>query len=221
MSIIDVNILIADDHKMIRDGLRLMLSLQNRTYNFFITEANDGGEAVTLSLKKNFDVILLDYQMPVFNGDDAARRILMYKPSAKIIVLSSYDDSGFVQSSLRSGARGYVLKNIGTQELVEAIGTVLDGGTYFSSAVREKTEYDEAEYANADVKATCKQFGISEREVEILRYVASEYTNEEIAKILEISKRTVDTHRHNLMFKLKAKNTAGLVKFAYANRLLR
>lgn len=221
MSITDVNVLIADDHKMIRDGLRLMLSLQNRAYNFFITEANDGGEAVALCLKKNFDIILMDYQMPVFNGDDAARRILMYKPSAKIIILSSYEDTGFVQSSIRSGARGYILKNIETSELVEAITTVLDGGTYFSSAVKEKTEYREEEYTEADVKATCKQFGISDREAQILRYVASEYTNDEIAKVLKISKRTVDTHRHNLMFKLKAKNTAGLVKFAYANKLLR
>jgi DNA-binding NarL/FixJ family response regulator len=215
----DVNVLIADDHKMIRDGLRLMLSLQNKKMNFFISEANDGAEAISLALRKDFDVILMDYKMPKFNGDNAAQRILMHKPGSKVIMLSNYDERAFVQNSVRNGAKGYLLKDVTNDELVTAINTVMHGETYFSSAVQDKLPGSPSKENEVDFKKLGKQLGISEREVEVLLLISDELTNEEISKKLEISKRTVDTHRQNLLFKLKVKNTAGLVKFVYSNRL--
>lgn len=220
MIVNDVNILIADDHKMVRDGIRLMLSLQNNKINFFISEAADGGEAVSLALRKNFDIILMDYRMPVFNGDEAIRRILLYKPESKILVLSSGVNPLIVQAVVKSGAKGFILKDVGTDELVEAIGAVIDGGTYFSAGLDEDLSVEATNAAPVDIKTKCKQLGISMRELEILKFISNEYTNDEIASKLDISKRTVDTHRQNLMNKLKVKNTAGLVKFAFANNLL-
>ncbi len=220
MIVNDVNILIADDHKMIRDGIRLMLSLQSNKINFFISEAADGGEAVSLALRKNFDIILMDYRMPVFNGDEAIKRILLYKPESKILVLSSGVNPLIVQAVIKSGAKGFLLKDVGTDELINAIGTVINGGNYFSSGLDEDITAAGSEGSPVDVKTKCKQLGISIRELEILKYISNEYTNDEIASKLDISKRTVDTHRQNLMNKLKVKNTAGLVKFAFANNLL-
>lgn len=220
MLVNDVNILIADDHKMIRDGIRLMLSLQSNKINFFISEAADGGETVSLALRKNFDIILMDYRMPVFNGDEAIRRILLYKPESKILVLSSGVNPLIVQAVVKSGAKGFILKDVGTDELVEAIGTVINGGTYFSAGLDEDITDRGVEENSVDIKTKCKQLGISMRELEILKFISNEYTNDEIASKLDISKRTVDTHRQNLMNKLKVKNTAGLVKFAFANNLL-
>ena len=220
MIVNDVNILIADDHKMIRDGIRLMLSLQSNKINFFISEAADGGEAVSLALRKNFDIILMDYRMPVFNGDEAIRRILLYKRESKILVLSSGVNPLIVQAVVKSGAKGFILKDVGTDELVEAIGTVINGGTYYSAGLDEEIADRGVEGNSVDIKTKCKQLGISMRELEILKFISNEYTNDEIASKLDISKRTVDTHRQNLMNKLKVKNTAGLVKFAFANNLL-
>lgn len=216
----DVNILIADDHKMIRDGLRLMLSLQNKEFNFFITEATNGGEAIALCLKKDFDIVLLDYQMPKFNGDDVAQRIRIYKPKSKIIILSNYDERSFVQSSVSKGVSGYILKDINTEDLLTAIRTVLDGGTYFSANVHGKIFEEKDQVPEKDIKQLSRQLGLSSREIEVLQLIANELTNEEIAQKLTISKRTVDTHRMNLLFKLRAKNTVGLIKFAYNNKLV-
>jgi DNA-binding NarL/FixJ family response regulator len=205
---------------MIRDGLRLMLSLQNREFNFFITEATNGGEAIALCLKKDFDIVLLDYQMPKFNGDDVAQRIRIYKPKSKIIILSNYDERSFVQSSVNKGVSGYILKDINTEDLLTAFRTVLDGGTYFSANVQEKTLEENGQAPEKDIKQLSRQLGLSSREIEVLQLIANELTNEEIAQKLTISKRTVDTHRMNLLFKLRAKNTVGLIKFAYNNKLV-
>jgi DNA-binding NarL/FixJ family response regulator len=215
----DINVLIADDHKLVRTGLRLMLTMQqNPEYNFLITEAVDGDEAITKALKKDFDIILLDYQMPRFKGDEVISRIILHKPAAKIIILSNYDEKGFIDSCVQSGAKGFVLKDIESAELMKAIDKVLDGGTYFSSAVREKLYNDESSRKKeAELLA---KLGLSKRELEVLRLLTKEYTNEEISKELNISKRTVDSHRQNLLYKLKAKNTVGLIKFAINNHVL-
>ncbi len=216
----EIRVLIADDHKMIRDGLRLMLTLQNKKINFYINEAKDGAEAIELAIKKDFDVILLDYKMPKFNGDSATQRILIHKPDSKIIIFSNYDERAFIQSAVQSGAKGYLLKDVTTEELVLAITTVLKGENYFASAVQDKLPGAQGLESSIDFKKMGKQLGISEREVEILLLIADEMTNEEISQKLKISKRTVDTHRQNLLTKLKVKNTAGLVKFVYSNRLI-
>jgi two-component system nitrate/nitrite response regulator NarL len=216
----DVSIVIADDHKMVRDGLRLMLSLENKKKNFFITEATDGAEAVAIAMQKKFDIILLDYRLPKFNGDNAVQRILAHQPEAKIIMLSNYDERAFVQNAVRHGAKGYLLKDVNTDELVTAINTVLGGDTYYATAIRDKLLENVDEDKPVNFKQLGKQFGISEREMEILLLIAKEFTNEEISKQLEISKRTVDTHRQNLLAKLNVKNTAGLVKFVYSNHII-
>ncbi len=214
----DINILIADDHKLVRTGLRLMLTMQNQEYNFLITEATNGDEAITKALKKDFDIILLDYQMPRFKGDEVIARILLHKPASKIIVLSNYDEKGFIDACVQAGAKGYVLKDIESAELLKAIENVLDGRTYFTDTVREKL-YNEENSRKKEADLILK-LGLSKREFEILQLITKEYTNEEIGKELNISKRTVDSHRQNLLYKLKVKNTVGLIKFAINNHVL-
>lgn len=215
----DINLLIVDDHKMVRNGLRLMLSLQqNQGFNFLITEATNGDEAITKALKKDFDIILLDYNMPKFKGSEVVSRIMMHKPYTKVIMLSNYDEKSFIKTCISNGARGYILKDIDTTELINAIETVLDGGTYFSPQARIKL-YDE-EKSKPDLDSLSAKLGLSKREIEILRLITNELTNEEIGRQLDISKRTVDTHRQNLLYKLKVKNTVGLIKFAVANNII-
>jgi DNA-binding NarL/FixJ family response regulator len=148
------------------------------------------------------------------------QRILVHQPDAKIIMLSNYDERAFVQNSVRNGAKGYLLKDVNTDELITAINTVLSGETYYANAVRDKLSDSSEEENEINFKQLGKQFGISEREMEILLLIAKEFTNEEISKQLDISKRTVDTHRQNLLYKLNVKNTAGLVKFVYSNHIL-
>jgi DNA-binding NarL/FixJ family response regulator len=215
----DINVLIADDHKLVRTGLRLMLTMsQKPEYNFFITEAVDGEDALTKALKKDFDIILLDYQMPRFQGDEVIARILLHKPTAKIIILSNYDEKGFIDSCMKSGAKGYILKDIESEELLKAIDKVLCGKTYFSADVMEKLYDDES--SRKKIVKLLQKLGLSQRELQILQLIAKEYTNDEIGKRLKISKRTVDSHRQNLLHKLKAKNTVGLIKFAINNNIL-
>lgn len=218
MYIQDISILIADDHKMVRTGLRLMLTHQTEQYNFFITEAENGEEAIQKALKKDYDIILLDYNMPRFKGDEVVNRILIHKPYMKIIMLSNFDERSFITSSISNGARGYMLKDVDTTELLKAIETVLDGGTYFSHHVSDKLYNEDTQYS--DIVSLTTKLGLSKRQIEILRLLADEFTNEEISKKLGISKRTVDTHRQNLLHKLKAKNTAGLIKFAIHNHIV-
>jgi DNA-binding NarL/FixJ family response regulator len=144
----------------------------------------------------------------------------MYKPATKIIILSNYDEKSFIQSSISRGVSGYVLKNIEADSLIDAIRTVLDGGTFFSASIQEKVYDDGDASPEMDMKQLGRQLGLSGRELEILKLISNEFTNEEIANKLSISKRTVDTHRMNLLFKLRAKNTVGLVRFAYNNKLV-
>jgi DNA-binding NarL/FixJ family response regulator len=213
----DVSILIADDHKMVRTGLRLMLSLQSGYYNFLVSEAKNGEEAISKSIKNDYDVILLDYNMPGFKGDDVVSRILVHKPGAKIMMLSNFNEKSFVSSCVNNGAKSYLLKDVETDELVKAIETVKQGKTYFSEEIAEKLYSEDGQTVTSQSFRT--KLGLSKRQIEILRLLSSEMTNDEIAKKLGLSKRTVDTHRQNLLQKLSAKNTVGLIKFAIHNNI--
>jgi DNA-binding NarL/FixJ family response regulator len=157
--------------------------------------------------------------MPKFKGDEVISRIMVHKPYAKIVVLSNYDEGGFVRSCINNGAKGYILKDIDPSDLIEAIETVYSGGVYYSGQVSEKLQAVVEAPEKIDLGLS-KKLGLSRRELEILRFIAGEYTNEQIGKQLGISKRTVDTHRQNLLHKTHAKNTAGLIRFAITNAVV-
>jgi DNA-binding NarL/FixJ family response regulator len=212
-----IKLLIVDDHKMIRDGLKLMLTSLKKWLYFDIEEAESGEEALTKVSRKNFQVVIIDYQMPGISGAETALRILRHKPETKILALSNYDELPYVESMIQAGVKGYVLKNIEPSQMLSAIKTILDDKIYFSNEVATKL----IETAKKDsLKNILEKQSLTKREIEVLKMIAMELTNDEIAKNLSVCKRTVDTHRQNLLNKLHAKNTVGLVKAAYKLSLI-
>lgn len=212
-----IRLLIVDDHQMVRDGIKVMLESKENFLRFEIDEAENGEIAIRKILKKNFDIVLIDYQLPGMSGTETLQRIRLYKKDIKVLALSNYDEFSYVKSMIDGGANGYILKNIEPSQLINAIQSVLADIPYYSNEVALKL-IDSAK--NADKTIPARKSGLTKRELEILKMIAFEMTNDEIAKSLFISKRTVDTHRQNLLNKLNVKNTAGLIKAAYEFNLL-
>lgn len=212
-----INLLIVDDHKVLRQGLKKMLAPLKKSLNIQITEADSSAQAIFKINQKDFNLIIMDYQMPDASGLETIRRILRFKRMMKIIILSNYDELVFVESVREAGAKGYLLKDIDSEELFKAITTVLKGGIYYSNPIALKLieSTENTETSNRLVKAK-----LTNREIEILRLIAMELSTAAIAEKLFISKKTVDSHRQNLRHKLNVKNTAGLVKAAYKMKLL-
>ncbi len=212
-----IRLLIADDHQMVRDGIRVMLESQEGHYKFIITEAESGEDAIQKILRQSFDVIIVDYQMPGLSGAETVKSIMLYKPESKVLALSNYDELSYISNMLAAGAKGYVLKNIEPSQLIHAMQTIMDNKPYYSNEVAVKLL--DAERNNVRT-GTPESYGLTKREIEVFRMIALEMTNDEIAEALAIGKRTVDTHRQNLLNKLHAKNTVGLIKAAYEFKLI-
>lgn len=208
-----IRLLIIDDHQMVRDGIRVMLESKAEVMHFEIDEAENGEIGVQKILKKPFDIVLCDYQLPGMSGTQTLKQIRLYKKDIKVLALSNYDELSYIKSMISEGANGYILKNIEPSQLLHAIQVVLAGSSYYSNEVALKL-IDSAKNPETVVPASKNR--LTKRELEILKMIALEMTNDEIAKGLFISKRTVDTHRQNLLNKLHVKNTAGLIKAAYA-----
>jgi DNA-binding NarL/FixJ family response regulator len=167
-------------------------------------------------LKKAYDIVLIDYQLPGQTGTETLQRIRLYKKDMKVLALSNYDEVSYVKSMMNEGANGYILKNIDPAQLITAIHSVLSGSSYFSNEVALKL----IDSRNTEKTLLAEKSVLTDRELEVLQLIALELTNDEIAAKLFISKRTVDTHRQNLIKKLHVKNTAGLIKAAYAFKLI-
>jgi DNA-binding NarL/FixJ family response regulator len=216
-SVNTISLLIVDDHQMVRDGIKVMLESQQGYYRFDITESDSGEDAINKVLRKNFDSIIVDYQMPGISGAETVRSIMMYRPESKILALSNYDELSYISNMLNAGAKGYVLKNIEPSQLLLAIQNILEDRPYYSNEVAVKLL--DAERNNIRT-GTPESYGLTKRELEILKRIALEMTNDEIASDLKIAKRTVDSHRQNLLNKLHVKNTVGLIKAAYEFKLI-
>ena len=202
-----IDIYIVDDHVLFRDGLKLLLS--NLDFIGEIFEANNGEEFVT-GLKNNpVDIALVDIEMPVMNGIEAARRAREIQPSIKILALSMYSDKNYYLSMIDAGACGFLLKNSNFDEVEKAITDVCNDKSYISIEIlNDILKYPE--------KASFNVFEseLTEWETEVLLLICKGLTNNEIADKLVLSKRTVDKHRENLLLKTQSKNTANLVIYA-------
>lgn len=212
-----ISVLIVDDHKMVRFGICNMLQSKTEPYHFKISQASDGSSALELLFENDFDIVFMDHQMPGISGPDVVRRALIKKPDLKILGISNYDEPAFITEMLRAGAMGYVLKNIGTEELILAIETILSGKKYYANDVANRMINVISESLDED---EARKITVSKREMQILLLIAEELTNEQISDRLKIAKRTVDSHRQNLLNKLKVKNTAGLINFVHRNKLM-
>lgn len=214
----NIRILIVDDHKMVREGIRSMLEFQESKFKFFINEASDGEEGVEIATQNPYDIIIMDYQLPGIDGADAARLILEKKPEAKILALSNYNEYMYIDRMIKIGVKGFVLKNVTPEELIKAIDTILNGSNYFSNDIAIKLLNFNNTGPDSRIRlhnARGKIYNdLSMREVEVLKLVGEAKSNDEIAELLSISKRTVETHKQNLLRKIGVKNTSELIKFA-------
>lgn len=200
-----LHILLADDHPIVRDGLRSILESQG----FQVAgEASNGREAVELAMKLRPDVAVLDLSMPLLNGIDAAREIVRVSPNTKTILLTMHTERQFILEGLRAGTRGFVMKSHSAQDLIHAILEAAQGGTYFSPEVARAAV--EAYRNNGDEPDN----PLTSRERQVLQLIAESKTTKEIAALLEISVKTVETYRSRIMEKLDIHETAGVVRYA-------
>lgn len=205
-------ILLVDDHKIVRKALKLFLANANK--NFTVLEAGSGKEALDILQKQSFDLVVTDVNMPLMDGIELANLIRRSTPQSKVLALSMMNDEVNIKNMLKAGAKGYLLKDCDEAEFLLAVNTILSGGTYYSTQVKQAVMDSLA--VNQISEKSCI---LSKREKEILNLIFQEYTNGEIAERLFISQRTVETHKRNIMEKTGAKNLAGLVKFALKNNL--
>jgi len=205
-----VNVLLADDHKIVRDGLRILI--ENHGNMNVVAEAENGQRAINLARELHPEVIIMDISMPDINGIDATRKITSDFPGIKVIALSMHTDRHFVVGMLEAGAAGYLLKDCAFEELVSAIHTVLDNHTYLSPTI---TDIVVRNYVNKASKTSAVSSAeLTARERELLQLLAEGMTAKQIAKTLRVSVKTVETHRRNIAQKLGAGSVAELIKYA-------
>lgn len=212
-----INIILADDHRIFRDGLKSLLSEYDNIA--IIGEVASGCELIEMLKFKLPDLIIIDITMPGLSGIEATKQIMKQHPDMKILVLSMHTNEDFVISAINAGAKGYLPKDISKVELLEAINTIDAGNDYYSKEIS-------VNFMKNFIKKGKIEQSISEnecltpREIEILKLAASGISNKEIAERLFISTKTVDAHKNHIMQKLKLKTPAELVLYAVKNKLI-
>ena len=212
-----IHVLIAEDHLMVRAGIRALLEKAGDIH--VMGEASNGHEALEMTETLKPDVLIMDIMMPRMNGIQAAENLREMKLPTNILLLSMYSDEGFVHQALQYGVKGYVLKSSVSDELLQAVRTVAGGKTFFSSPISEIVAEGSANPRSV-LSDGDPLWNLSPREKEILQLIAEEYTSAEIAKMLFISEKTVEKHRTKLMEKLNVRNLAGLVRLAVKYHLV-
>ncbi|MBQ2374700.1 MAG: response regulator transcription factor [Alistipes sp.] len=212
-----IRVALVDDHSLFRRGMKLLLSSHPDIE--VVVEVASGEEFLDVVGHTSPDVVFMDYSMPGMNGAEATERALTMLPSLKVIALSMYGEHAYYTRMMECGAKGFLLKDSEFDEVVEAVKSVNEGGTYFSASLLESLSHS--------IKRTYKsQLGVaeedrlSEREIEILVAICRGLSTQEIADELYISKRTVDKHRANILDKSGCKNTASLVVYAIKHGLV-
>lgn len=207
---------LVDDHKLFREGLKLLLSTQDFVKHIY--EASNGREFIENLPLTECDVVLMDIEMPEMNGIEATREALHLHPELKIIVLSMYGDEQYYYQMIDAGAKGFMLKNTGIENVIKGIQKVAAGENFFSEELLFNILNNMRD--NSKTTADVPDNELSDREMEILYHVCKGESNQEIAEALFISKRTVDKHRANLLSKTDCRNTAALVMYAIKNKMI-
>jgi DNA-binding NarL/FixJ family response regulator len=209
-----VNILLVDDHQMFIDGIKALL--RNEKHFKIIDEALSGKTALEKIKSNEVDILITDISMPEMNGIELTKIVKKDYPQIKILVLSMYNDTNVANEIMMSEAEGFILKNTGKQELVSALESIANDGTFYSREVLlsmmahlKKEKISEEETAP-----------LTDRELEILQLICEELSSEQIAEKLFISKRTVDTHRQHIYEKTRCKTIISLIKFALRHNLV-
>jgi DNA-binding NarL/FixJ family response regulator len=204
-----IKVMIVDDHKMFLDGLSSLLkeytnvTIRERAYN--------GDEALSkLAIDSDIDVLILDISMPGITGVELCKTVKFQYPKINMLALSMHSDSKTISEIVKNGVRGYILKNTGKEELIEAITTVASGENFYSNEVKNSI----MQGISGQDKRSLQSVQLTNREIEILKLIAQELTTQQIADKLFISLHTVESHRKNLMRKVDVKNMVGLIKYA-------
>jgi two-component system response regulator NreC len=208
---------LADDHTIVRDGLRALLDRQSDMS--VVAEAADGRECVKLAERHSPDVVIMDVAMPEMNGIEAARRILSADPKTSVLILSMHRDESYVLRALRAGARGYLLKDSPRDDVLTAIRTVAAGRSYLSRQVSQILQEDYVRQLESRGLEDSYDL-LTDREREILQLLAEGKANKEVASLLNISPTTVETHRAHILQKLSLHSTADLILYAVRKRII-
>lgn len=205
-----LKVIIADDHKIVREGLRMILERESDIE--VVAEAENGRTALSLAEELSPDLVLLDISMPDLNGIEVAQQLLQKQPDLAILILSMCAEKEFVIEALSAGAKGYLLKDCAATDLVVAIRNIFAGGIHLGQKAAELIVKEYIQPGLAPQAGSKDR--LSPREAEILRFIANGKNTKEIAYALELSTKTIETHRQNLMKKLNIHSIAGLVKYA-------
>lgn len=206
----EISIILADDHAMVRSGLRMLLEAQEGIV--IIGEAENGTEAVRRAMSLQPDVVLMDVQMPDMNGIEATRELKKIVPETAVLALTIYEDDQYFFEMLKAGASGYIPKRAAPDDLVTAIRTVARGDVFLYPTLATRLVQDFVSRQDSDTPPSCDE--LTPREQEVLTWIAEGMTNAAIGEQLEISVKTVDRHRENIMHKLNLHNRVELVKYA-------
>jgi DNA-binding NarL/FixJ family response regulator len=208
-----LHILVADDHGIVRSGLKMLIDRQEGMQ--VVAEAEDGVAAVEQALKSKPDVAVLDVAMPRMTGVQAAREIKSRLPDTMVLLLSMYDEERYLFEALKAGASGYVLKRAADVDLIEAVRSVAAGRPFLSAGTQTalvKEWLDRGEKAPRDP--------LTPRELDVVKLIAEAYTNKQIAGILTVSEKTVESHRANVLAKLGMRDRVELVRYAIRRGLI-
>jgi DNA-binding NarL/FixJ family response regulator len=211
-----IRILLADDHTLMRSGIRALL--EDEPGLTVIGEAEDGRSAVAQACKLRPDVVIMDIAMPLLNGLEATRQIRQQCPRVRVLILSMHDNEEYIRQVLEAGAMGYILKDAAARELISAIRSVYRGEAVLSPAVTRLVIEDYLRWGGT--RPQDESDGLSPREREVLQLIAEGYTNKQIAEILSISIKTVQAHRNNLMGKLDLHDRGELIKYAIQKKII-
>ncbi len=221
-----IKVLIADDHRLFIAGLKSILSENEAQKCEIVGIAHNGDQVIQMLKDTPTDLLILDLNMPEKDGLDVINVIRAQNKELRILALTVYDESKIVKSAFKSGVDGYILKNVGMDELWKAISEVMEGRTFLGKGVRLNTTLEEikrkieAQSRFPSEDKFIKKYNLTKRELEILKLITHALSNKEIGKVLYISDQTVSVHRKNIMRKLGVSNTAGLIKLAYDNSLV-
>lgn len=209
-----ITVLLADDHAIVRTGLRALLEAVGDIH--VVGEADNGHRAVLEAARLQPDVVLLDLSMPILNGVEAARQIAQAVPAAKVLVLSSYSDGQHVRQAIQAGVVGYVMKEAGADDLLEAIRRTRNGDAFFSPPVLKQLLEQSSKSPGDRSCGTCEVSTLPSRQVEVLQLIAEGHSTKQIAARLRLSRKTVEKHRQGLMDALNLHKPAALTRYAAA-----
>lgn len=213
-----IKTLLADDHTIVREGLRALLSADTAIQ--VVGEAHDGREAVEMATSLRPDVVVMDIAMPLLNGLEATRQILAKHPGMKVLILSAHSDDAYIDRVIAVGAAGFLIKQTSAQILATAIHEVMAGHAFYSPQVSKRVREHYQKPDKAGGLMIKKATGMTSRELEVIQLVAEGQANKQVAAGLGISIKTVEKHRQHLMDKLNIHDTAGLTRYAIAQGII-